>query len=90
MLLPGNLVDVRWHLNLRLEPAKTTPILCSHPQGQPLSLAKTSQGSEFKFVGKFPNLTILSKMYDSSHSVFWLFSFNGAQSPSEFHTVKLS
>ena len=50
MLLPRNLVDVRWHLNLRPEPAKTTPILCSHPQGQPLSLAKTSQGSEFKFV----------------------------------------
>ena len=48
MLLPENLIDVHWHL--RLQPVKTTPIQCSHPQCQDPSLAKTSQGSEFKFV----------------------------------------
>lgn len=50
MLLPGNLVHVHWHLNLRLKPAKSTSILYSQPQGQDPSLAKTSQGSEFIFV----------------------------------------
>lgn len=47
-MLPENLIDV--HCHFRLQPVKTTPIQCSNPQCQDPSLAKTSQGSEFKFV----------------------------------------
>ena len=41
MLLPENLIDVHWHL--RLQPVKTTPIQCSHPQCQDPSLARLAR-----------------------------------------------